>query len=73
MTYFSNIDLKQVQYILANPNSPVPLREYIVRISEFVRIIEIALFSIDNKHTNICDNQILCNFVVYPLLITLKL
>ena len=38
-----------VQYILANPNSPVPLRKNIVRISEFVRIIEIALFSIDNK------------------------
>ena len=41
--------MTQVQYILANPNSPVPLRKNIVRISEFVRIIEIALVSIDNK------------------------
>ena len=56
-----------LQYILANPNSPVPLRKNIVRISE------IALFSIDKNNTNICDSQILCNFVVYPLLITLKL
>ena len=38
-----------IQYILANPNSPVPIRKNIVRISELVRIIEIALVSIDNK------------------------
>ena len=62
-----------IQYILANPNSPVPLRKNIVQISEFVRICEIALFLLTINNTNIYDNQILCNFVVYPLLITLKL
>ena len=55
-----------IQYILANPNSPVPLRKNIVRISE------IALFLLTINNTNIYDSQILCNFVVYPLLITLK-
>ena len=35
-----------IQYILSNPNSPVPLRKNIVRISEFVRISEIALFPV---------------------------
>ena len=36
--------LMYVQYILASPNSPVPLRKVFVPISEFVRIGEIASF-----------------------------
>ena len=47
-----------VQYILANPNSPVPLREEFVPISEFVRISEIALFLLIINNTNICNSQI---------------
>ena len=62
-----------LQYILANPNSPVPLRKKIVLINEFVRISEISLFLLTITTLNICDSQILCNFVVYPLLITWKL
>ena len=56
-----------IQYILANPNSPVPLRKNIARISEFVRISEIALFLLTINNTNICYSQILRNFIIYPL------
>ena len=47
-----------LQYILANPNSPVPLRKEFVPISELVRISEIALFLLKINNTNICNSQI---------------
>ena len=43
----------RIQYILANPNSPVPLRKEFFPISEFVRINEIALFLLRINNTNI--------------------
>ena len=48
----------RIQYILGNPNSPVPLRKEFVPISEFVRISEIALFLLRINNTNICNSQI---------------
>ena len=71
--FLSILSLYVVQYILANPNSPVPLRKNIVRISEFVGLLKSHYFLSTKNNTNICDSKILCNFVVYPLLITLKL
>ena len=47
-----------IQYILANPNSPFPLRKEFVPINEFVRISEIALFLLRINDTNICNSQI---------------
>ena len=47
-----------IQYILANPNSPVPPRKEFVPISEFVRISEIAFFLLRINDTNICNSQI---------------
>ena len=47
-----------MQYILANTNSPVPLRKEFVPISEFVRISEIALFLADNVGRRHISNPI---------------
>ena len=58
LIYGINQESNQIQYILANPNSPVPLRKEIVPISEFVRISEIALFLLRINNTNICNSQI---------------
>ena len=59
-----------VQYILANPNSPVPLRKEFLPISEFVRISEIALFLLRINNTNICNSQIwvILLFIPFKLL-----
>ena len=56
-----------IQYILANPNSPVPLRKVFVPISEFVRISEIALFLLRINNTNICNRQIWVILLFIPI------